>query len=267
MLLEAKNIYKKYSSGFRIENISISLDKGESIAVMGKSGSGKSSLLRLLSQMDAPDSGSVIYKGVEHSSALLADLGYIFQFPERQLFEKTAALDIAFALRHSGLSEDDVQERVLDASRLSGFPDSLLHRNPFTLSGGEARKAALSGIYVKDPELFILDEASAGLDPVSRERFMQTIMDFRGKGAGIIAATHSSDEAASFDKILVLENGRSVFFGSVSDAFSSSEMARSVTLEPPFALAFSEKLRARGIDVPLTYREAELLAALDMLNG
>lgn len=264
MLLELKNINKNYNSGFGIENININLSEGETLAIMGHSGSGKSTLLRLIALFESPDSGSVIYKGIESNRELLNDLGYIFQRPERQLFEKTAERDIAFALKRSGLSKIDVRDRVLKASALAGFPSELLERSPFMLSGGEARRAALAGIYIKNPKLLLLDEASSGLDSSSRDKLYSVIMDFRKEGAGIIAATHSSEEAALFDKLLVLDNGRVRFYGSVSDAFSSSRSAVSLGLEPPFALALSEKLRARGMDVMVTYKEEELKKALDL---
>lgn len=266
MLLELININKKYNTDLGIENINITLNKGESLAVMGRSGSGKSTLLRLIALFESPDSGSVLYKGVENSKELLNDLGYIFQRPERQLFEKTTERDIAFALRKSGLSRDEIKKRVLEASSLAGFPPSLLRKSPFMLSGGEARKAALAGIYIKRPKLLLLDEASSGLDSSSREKLLSTIMGFKKEGSGVIAATHSSEEAALFDKLLILDNGRVKFYGKVSDAFSSSRSAISLGLDPPFALALSEKLQMRDADVMVTYKEDELKKALDS-NG
>lgn len=262
-LLEVKNISYSYSKGTPFEkkaitDVSFSVEKGEFIGIIGHTGSGKSTMMQMLDGLLKPDSGSVFLEGKDINSdkkitrEARFKVGLCFQYPEYQLFEETVAKDIAFGPRNMGLSESEIKQRVAKAASFVNLDNSLLDRSPFDLSGGQKRRAAIAGVMAMLPEILILDEPAAGLDPVGRKEILSMISEYRrSTGATVMMVTHSMETAALVsDRIFVLHHGSLAFTGTPKEVFSHADELISMGLDVPVSTKIVAELRKNGIDIP-----------------
>ena len=262
-LIEVKNISFGYSHGTPFEitaldNVSFTVEKGELVCVIGHTGSGKSTLMQMLNALLKPEKGEVLLNGANINSDKKTvretrfKVGLCFQYPEYQLFEETCAKDIAFGPKNMGLPENEIKNRVLEAAGLAGLKKELLDSSPFELSGGQKRRCAIAGVMSMRPEVLILDEPTAGLDPQGRDSLLDMITAYREKtGAAVIVVTHSMDIAAKIaDRIIVLCKGQKVMDGTPEEIFSRGNELKSIGLDLPAAARIIRALRENGIDVP-----------------
>ena len=240
-----------------IDDINLEIRRGEVIGVIGHTGSGKSTLIQHLNGIMKPTSGKVYFEGTDiHTSKqtiknVRCKVGLVFQYPEYQLFEETVYKDIAFGPKNMKLSDDEIDVRVHETARFAGIDESLLDRSPFELSGGQKRRIAIAGVIAMLPDVLILDEPMAGLDPVGRTEIMENIMGYhRETGAAIIVVTHSMEDAARYaSRMLVLDHGKLAMDGTPAEVFSRGEELQNMGLAVPSMTKLSGLLRARGIPV------------------
>lgn len=262
-VLEVKNLSFTYGKGTvfhhdAIKNISFSLQPREILGIIGHTGSGKSTVVQHLNGLIPAEKGHIYFNGKdiwEEPKAIKSirfKIGLVFQYPEYQLFDETVFKDIAYGPKNMGLQEDVIKQRVLKAAELTGVPKALLKKSPFDLSGGEKRRVAIAGIIAMEPEILVLDEPTAGLDPAGRERVLQFIKTYRDlTGAAVIMVSHSmQDIAKTADKILVLNQGEVYAFDTVENVFKNAAGLSSVGLDIPDITKIFLRLRAAGIDVP-----------------
>lgn len=240
-----------------IENISLAVQKGEITGIIGHTGSGKSTLLQTFNGLIKPNSGTVLLKGADFwaepkkVAQKRFSVGLVFQYPEHQLFEETVFKDIAFGPGNMGLAPDEIKRRALLYTGMLGLDESYLERSPFELSGGEKRRVALAGILVMEPEVLVLDEPTAGLDPVGRSMLFEAIQAYKKRtGAAVIIVSHSMEDLAQLcSKLLVLQKGRLVLSGTVEEVFSNHERLRQMGLEVPLVTRVLLCLQQNGVPV------------------
>ena len=241
-----------------IKNISFSLDSGETIGIIGHTGSGKSTLLQTLNGLLKPDSGIVflnekdLWENPKELYQKRFKVGLVFQYPEYQLFEETAYKDIAYGPKNMGLSEEEIDFRINEYSSLLGISKKNLSKSPFELSGGEKRRVALAGILTMEPDVLVLDEPTAGLDPIGRTMLFNAIREYQRKtNAGIIIVSHSMEDLSKMcDKLLVLSGGEVKKFGTVKEVFLDSEELNRLGLDVPMVTRVMIELKKRGLDIP-----------------
>ncbi len=260
--LEVRNVSYSYSKGTPFEisalrNCSFSVEKGEYIGIIGHTGSGKSTLMQMLNALQIPDSGSVLLDGKDINADKKTAretrfrVGLCFQYPEYQLFEETVRKDIAFGPTNMGLSPEEVEKHVKEAAQIVGLPDELLDKSPFDLSGGEKRRAAIAGVMAMKPEVLILDEPAAGLDPIGRKVIMEMIEKYRAAtGATVLLVSHSMETvAAAADRILVLNKGSVAMDGNVQSVFSRADELIEMGLDVPAVTRIAVRLKKMGYPV------------------
>ena len=261
-ILETQNLTYKYSVGtpfekVAIEDISISVEKGDFIGIIGHTGSGKSTLVQHLNGLLKPTSGTILLDGKDiHSDKNFTrqarfKVGLCFQYPEYQLFENTVYEDIAFGPKNMKLSKEEIKERVLRAAEFVGVRNDMLQKSPFDLSGGEKRRVAIAGVMAMQPEILILDEPSAGLDPKGRKVISEMIEQYRkNTGSTVIVVSHSMEDVAeSADKVLVMNRGKVEYFASVDEVFSNAEHLVEIGLNVPEITKVFLALKKKGYDV------------------
>lgn len=261
-LLELKNVSYTYSSGTpfeitAIEDINLTIEKGSFVGIIGHTGSGKSTLIQHFNALLKPTTGQVLLNGKDINQSKQSahearfKVGLCFQYPEYQLFETTVYRDIAFGPTNMGLSEDEIKERVREAAELVGLTDELLKKSPFELSGGEKRRAAIAGIIAMRPEVLVLDEPTAGLDPSGRKKILGMISEFRkSTNSTVIIVSHSMEDVASLaEKIIVMNKGRIYKYADVHEIFTKSEELAALGLEVPPVTSIFLKLKEKGLDV------------------
>lgn len=261
-ILETQNLTYKYSVGtpfekVAIEDINISVEKGDFIGIIGHTGSGKSTLVQHLNGLLKPTSGTILLDGKDiHSDKNFTrqarfKVGLCFQYPEYQLFENTVYEDIAFGPKNMKLSKEEIKERVLRASEFVGVRNDMLQKSPFDLSGGEKRRVAIAGVMAMQPEILILDEPSAGLDPKGRKIISEMIEQYRkNTGSTVIVVSHSMEDVAeSADKVLVMNKGKVEYFASVDEVFSNAEHLVEIGLNVPEITKVFLALKKQGYDV------------------
>lgn len=261
-ILETQNLTYKYSVGtpfekVAIEDISISVEKGDFIGIIGHTGSGKSTLVQHLNGLLKPTSGTILLDGKDiHSDKNFTrqarfKVGLCFQYPEYQLFENTVYEDIAFGPKNMKLSKEEIKERVLRAAEFVGVRNDMLQKSPFDLSGGEKRRVAIAGVMAMRPEILILDEPSAGLDPKGRKVISEMIEQYRkNTGSTVIVVSHSMEDVAeSADKVLVMNKGKVEYFASVDEVFSNAEHLVEIGLNVPEITKVFLALKKQGYDV------------------
>jgi len=261
-LLELKNVSYTYSSGTpfeitAIEDINLTIEKGSFVGIIGHTGSGKSTLIQHFNALLKPTTGQVLLNGKDINQSKQSahearfKVGLCFQYPEYQLFETTVYRDIAFGPTNMGLSEDEIKERVREAAEFVGLTDELLKKSPFELSGGEKRRAAIAGIIAMRPEVLVLDEPTAGLDPSGRKKILGTISEFRkSTNSTVIIVSHSMEDVASLaEKIIVMNKGRIYKYADVHEIFTKSEELAALGLEVPPVTSIFLKLKEKGLDV------------------
>lgn len=261
-ILETQNLTYKYSVGtpfekVAIEDISMSVEKGDFIGIIGHTGSGKSTLVQHLNGLLKPTSGTILLDGKDiHSDKNFTrqarfKVGLCFQYPEYQLFENTVYEDIAFGPKNMKLSKEEIKERVLRAAEFVGVRSDMLQKSPFDLSGGEKRRVAIAGVMAMQPEILILDEPSAGLDPNGRKVISEMIEQYRkNTGSTVIVVSHSMEDVAeSADKVLVMNKGKVEYFASVDEVFSNAEHLVEIGLNVPEITKVFLALKKQGYDV------------------
>ena len=257
-----------------VEDVDLALPGGSLVGLIGHTGSGKSTLIQHLDGLLKPTSGSVLLdeKDIHSSKALLRDarfrVGLVFQYPEYQLFEETVFRDIAFGPKNMGLSEAEIDERVREAARFTGVPEEVFEHSPLELSGGQKRRVAIAGVIAMRPEVLVLDEPTAGLDPQGRESILANILQYhRETGSTVILVTHSMEDIARVaERLIVMNKARLVMDGSPRAVFSNAEALGGMGLAVPESTEIASRLRALGVPLPegifTTERLAECILAL-----
>ena len=261
-ILETENLTHYYENGMAgavaaIEDINVKFEKGEIVGIIGHTGSGKSTLLQHLNGLLKPDSGRVLLDGEDINKdkrtlrAARFKVGLCFQYPEYQLFEETVYKDISFGPKNMGLDGDETDRRVRRAAEFVGLSEEHLKKSPFDLSGGEKRRAASAGVMAKEPEVLILDEPTAGLDPRGREIILSLVRTYREQtGSTVILVSHSMEDVAkTADKVLVLNRSRVAMFGTVPEVYSRTDELEKMGLSVPQITKIFRALHDRGFDV------------------
>ena len=266
-ILEIQNLSHVYSADTPFEraalrDVSLSIQRGEFVGLIGHTGSGKSTLIQHFNGLLKPTSGRVLFDGediwkdVKFTREIRFKVGLVFQYPEHQLFEETVYQDISFGPKNMGLSEEEIRARVERAAQFVGITDAELQKSPFDLSGGQKRRAAIAGVIAMEPDVLILDEPTAGLDPAGRENLMANIRDYhRNKGKTIILVSHSMDEIAqNVDRILVLKSAHVLMQGTPAEVFARGEELLSAGLDVPQITRIAMELKRRGVEIdPAVY--------------
>lgn len=274
-ILSVKNLKYVYSAGTpfehtALEDVSFSVNRGEFIGIIGHTGSGKSTLMQQLNGLLKPTSGSVILDGQDiWSDKKLTRqarfrVGLVFQYPEYQLFEETVYRDIAFGPKNMGLSAEEIDRRVREAAGFVGITDAQLQASPFDLSGGQKRRVAIAGVIAMEPEILILDEPTAGLDPSGRREILSNIAAYRkSKNATIMMVSHSMEDVARMtDRLLVLSGSRLAMDGTPDEIFAHAEELVNMGLNIPQVTQVFLHLRNMGLDVSGVYTIEQAVAAL-----
>lgn len=274
--IEIKNLAHVYFPGTPLEtpalrSVTLEVHRGEFLALAGAGGSGKSTLARHLNGLLVPTSGFVRVLGGDVADKkwrrrLWRRVGLVFQFPERQIFGATVYEDIAFGPGNTGLTGTELENRVRWAARVVELPEELLPANPMELSGGMRRRAAIAGVLALRPEILVLDEPGAGLEPGARERILGRVRELQEQqGLTVLLITHHLEDAARFaGRVALLNRGRLLAAGPVREILARVDLLQEAGLEPPFAVELARRLAAAGINlprVPLTTGEAAGLLA------
>lgn len=272
-VIRTEHLSYVYSAGTPFESaalddINISVEQGTFLGLIGHTGSGKSTLIQQLNGLLKPDTGKVYIGGEDiwaepkNIRRFRFKVGLVFQYPEYQLFEETVRKDISFGPRNMGLSEPEIAGRVLEAAELVGLPETYLDKSPFELSGGEKRRAAIAGVLAMRPEILILDEPTAGLDPRGREHILGEIAEYHDRyGATIILVSHSMEDVARFaSHVLIMDHGHAAMYGTTREIFRRVTELTEMGLEVPQISRIFAGLAQKGIPVPesvLTVAEAK----------
>ena len=262
-VLSVKNLKYEYSKGtpFQIgalKGVSVDFESGEIVGVIGHTGSGKSTLLQHLNGLLKPESGEVffqnenIWSSKENVRKCRFGVGLCFQYPEHQLFESTVYEDIAFGPKNMGLSESEIKDRVLESIKFVGLTEDYLEKSPFDLSGGEKRRVAIAGVISMKPKVLVLDEPTAGLDPVGKNDLLDLIKHYnKTTGSTVIFVSHNMDDVALVaDRVLVLSEGNIVMSGTVEEVYSKGDELLKLGLDVPEITRVLLKLKENGYDVP-----------------
>lgn len=240
-----------------IDNINIHIHKGEFVGIIGHTGSGKSTLIQHFNGLEKATSGQIFIDGIDITAPKLKlreirrKVGVVFQYPEHQLMEETARRDIAFGPKNMGLSEQEIEERVIEAASLIGLKESLLDKSPFELSGGEKRRVAIAGVLAMKPQVLVLDEPTAGLDPHGRDELLSLMSQMHMQGMTIILVSHSMEDIAkTVQRVIVMNDGGIEMEGSVAHVFSHQDELMEMGLNVPQISTLMSKLRSGGINIP-----------------
>ena len=279
-ILEVKNLNHIYSVGTPFEHqalkdVSFTAERGEFIGVIGHTGSGKSTLMQHLNGLLKPTSGQILLDGKDIWTDKATTrqsrfrVGLVFQYPEYQLFEETVYKDIAYGPKNMGLKQDEIDRRVREAARLVGLTDEQLEVSPFDLSGGQKRRVAIAGVIAMEPEILILDEPTAGLDPKGREEILKNIEDYRRKhNATVMMVSHSMDDVARLtDRLLVMNGSELAMDGTPAEVFARAEELVAMGLNIPQVTRVFLELKAMGLPVEPVYTIDQAVAALKRIKG
>lgn len=257
-----------------LSDVSLTIEDGSYTALIGHTGSGKSTILQLLNGLLVPSQGSVrVFDTLITSTSKNKDIrqirkqvGLVFQFAENQIFEETVLKDVAFGPQNFGVSEEDAEQIAREKLALVGIAESLFDRSPFELSGGQMRRVAIAGILAMEPAILVLDEPTAGLDPLGRKELMNLFKKLHQSGMTIVLVTHLMDDVAEYaNQVYVMEKGRLVKFGKPSDVFQDVVFMEEVQLGVPKITAFCKRLADRGVSfkrLPIKIEEFK-----ESLNG
>ena len=279
-ILQVQNLSHIYSAGTPFEHaalkdVSFSVERGEFIGVIGHTGSGKSTLMQHLNGLLKPTSGTVLLDGKNIWSDKKTTrqsrfrVGLVFQYPEYQLFEETVYKDIAFGPKNMGLDAKEIDRRVREAAGFVGLTEEQLEVSPFDLSGGQKRRVAIAGVIAMEPEVLILDEPTAGLDPVGREGILANIQAYRkAKNATIMMVSHSMNDVARLtDRLLVMNEATLAMDGTPDEVFVHSQALLDMGLDIPDLTRVFMRLKELGADVPPVYTMQQAVDALCALKG
>ncbi len=275
-IIEVKNLSHTYSfdtpfEHIALDNMSFNIKRGEILGIIGHTGSGKSTLIQHLNGLLRPTGGEVLFHGrdIWSDKAFTREVrfrvGLVFQYPEYQLFEETVERDIAFGPTNMGLSEDEIKERVVTAAKSVGLKEKYLSKSPFELSGGQKRRVALAGVIAMRPEVLILDEPTAGLDPQGRDEILSYIKNYNKEtGATIIFVTHSMEDIAdTVSRIIVLEKSQILMSGTPHEIFTKADILTKAGLTVPQVTQVMSRLSKLGVDIdPAIYTVNDAVSAL-----
>ena len=259
-ILRLENVSFVYGKGTPFEkraldDVSVTFEKGKITGLIGHTGSGKSTLVNLLNGLYKPTSGKVfldgkdIWEDPKAISKIRYRVGLVMQYPEYQLFDETVRADIGFGPRNLGLSDAEINERVEEAARFAGVSADLLDKSPFELSGGQKRRVAIAGIIAMRPDVLVLDEPAAGLDPRGRREILGSLRDYADRmNASVILVSHSMEDMALYcDNVVVMNSAKVYRTGTVNEIFSEADSLWSVGLDVPLISRVASELRKRGI--------------------
>jgi len=261
-VIKAENIRFVYGTGTSFEKTALSdvnfeIEKGEFIGIIGHTGSGKSTLVQLLNGLLKPTDGKIYLNGKDiweqpkKIRNVRFKVGMVFQYPEYQLFDETVYKDISYGPKNMGMSEEEIDEKVRSAAEFVGLKKELLDKSPFDLSGGEKRRAAIAGVIAMDPEVLILDEPTAGLDPLGRDALLSQIQDYHDvRKNTVILVSHSMEDIARVaDRILVMSHGEKYMLDTPENVFSKGRELEKLGLQVPQVTKIMLLLKESGIDV------------------
>ena len=259
-IIKLENVTVRYGEGTpfaltALDGINLDIPAGCVCGIIGHTGSGKSTLAQLLNGLLQPTLGKVLFKGedINRSKQSVNDIrfkvGLVFQYPEYQLFEETVEKDIAFGPHNMSLSEEEISKRVADAARFCGIDREMLAASPFEISGGQKRRAAIAGVIAMSPEVLVLDEPAAGLDPKGRDEILGGLVEYRKTtGTTMILISHSMEDIANWcDRIVVMKNGGVFMQGTVEEIFESAERLFDAGLDVPQITKLFIDLKKRGV--------------------
>jgi len=274
-IIEIKNLTHIYSPNTPFEqraldNVDLTIYRGEYLGIIGRTGSGKSTLIQHLNGLMKPSSGQILFEGKDiwSSKAMTHNIRYqvglVFQYPEYQLFEETVYKDIAYGPRNMKLPEEEVDRRVRQAAQFAGLSDAVLERSPFELSGGQKRRVAIAGVIAMEPKVLILDEPTAGLDPAGAAEILANIEAYRkANNATIIFVSHSMEDVARItDRLVVISKGTLPYVGTPHEVFSHGEELEQLGLAVPAMNRVFSRVRGLGVDIePAVYTVEQAKAA------
>ncbi|MBQ4349213.1 MAG: energy-coupling factor transporter ATPase [Clostridia bacterium] len=263
MVLETKDLSYIYSKGTSsqvdaIRDVCLKIEKGELVGIIGHTGSGKSTLIQHFNGLLKGTSGTVLLEGKDiwenkkEIKQVRFRVGICFQYPEYQLFEETVYKDIAYGPKNMKLSDEEIDKRVRSVIKFVGLDESYFEKSPFELSGGEKRRVAIAGVMAMEPEVLILDEPCAGLDPKGRDTILSLIKEYQNKtGSTLLVVSHSMEDISKIaTKVLVMNEAHLAYYDSVDNVFSHADELKSMGLNIPQLTELFIKLRAKGYDVP-----------------
>jgi energy-coupling factor transport system ATP-binding protein len=261
-ILETRNLTYTYGIGTpfektAVDNVSINIEEGEFLGIIGHTGSGKSTLIQMFNGLIRPTSGQVLLGGEDiwakpkEIRKVRFRVGMVFQYPEYQLFEETVLKDVCFGPKNMGLNESQALEKAKEALKFTGLPENLWEKSPFELSGGEKRRAAIAGVIAMDPEVLILDEPAAGLDPMGRDDLLDQLLKYHAARKNtILLVSHSMEDIGKVaDRVLVMNGGDAVFLDPTREVFSKGKELREMGLKIPQITHIMQKLKAMGLEV------------------
>ena len=279
-LIELRGLTHVYSRGTpfektAIDGLDLAIEAGQTVGLIGHTGSGKSTLISHLNALLKPSAGTVLLDGEDIYASKAAmraarfRVGVVFQYPEYQLFEETVAADIAYGPKNLKLSQAEIDRRVREAAAFVGLKEDRFDRSPLELSGGQKRRVAIAGVLAMEPELLVLDEPTAGLDPAGREDLLEKLFAWKkASGGTILLVTHDMSIANRCDRLVVMEDGHIVLDGTPEAVFSQSEKLRASGLDLPAPAHIAGLLRNEGIAVPPSvYTVDQLADAILALRG
>lgn len=259
-MIKLRNVSYVYMQGgpfekIALDNINLEIDRGEFIGIIGHTGSGKSTLIQMLNGLLKPSSGSIEVAGINltDKKTNLRDVrfkvGLVMQYPEYQLFEETVFKDIAFGPKNMGLDDDEIKERVEFAANTVGLAPELLEKSPFDLSGGQMRRAAIAGVLAMEPQVLVLDEPTAGLDPAGRDEILYKIKDMHERmDMTVLLVSHSMEDVAKLaDRILVMNSGHVEMFDTPERVFKNADRLSEIGLNVPQVTRITDGLRKLGM--------------------
>ena len=261
-IIETKDLAYRYSAGTpfektAVENVSIQVEKGEFLGVIGHTGSGKSTLVQMLNGLLRPTSGQVLLDGKDiwaepkKIRQVRFKVGMVFQYPEYQLFEETVLKDIMFGPKNKGCSDQEAEERAREPAHFTGLKEELLEKSPFELSGGEKRRAAIAGVIPMDPDVLVLDEPTAGLDPRGRDVLLAQITQYhKARGNTVLLVSHSMEDIGrTADRILVMNHSHAAMLDDTKNVFARGEELEQMGLRVPQITKILQELQKMGLPV------------------
>lgn len=262
MSIKAENLTHIYSPGtameqYALRDVNFEIPDGQFVGLIGHTGSGKSTLIQHLNGLMKPTGGTIYYNGTDICSEgydlrqLRSKVGLVFQYPEHQLFEVDVFSDVCYGPRNLKLSEDEVKERAREALRLVGLEERFWEQSPFELSGGQKRRVAIAGVLAMNPEVLILDEPTAGLDPKGRDEILDQVRELHNeRGMTIILVSHSMEDIARYaDRLMVMNQGEKVFDGTPKEVFEHYKELEAIGLAAPQVTYIAHALREQGIPI------------------
>lgn len=269
MSIQLEDVTYTYSPGTAYEmnaldHVSLEIPQGQFVGIIGHTGSGKSTLIQHFNGLMQPTSGRVLYNGEDiwqegySLRGLRFHVGLVFQYPEHQLFETTVMADVCFGPKNQGLDPEECRERAREALSQVEIPEELYEKSPFDLSGGQKRRVAIAGVLAMNPQILVLDEASAMLDPRGRAGLLRVCQELHERGMTIVMITHFMEEAALADRVVVLDGGRVRLDGTPEEVLTQGELLESLNLDMPFACRLSLQLQRRSVPVKACVTDAEL---------